>query len=584
MQHLNDIETYEHVSYNPIPVIIESRDGFLKEFKIQLTTAEIAAIKNVYSNKINTFYVLPKIHKCPKINDKVQNTNSYYVEIKFPIDLSSRPIVSQCHFILKPLDILITKLLKPLQTLVRSYIKDSFDFIQKLSKYDTLSNHIFLTFDINSLYTNISYDLGKCAIKFYYSKYKNILNSRFSLKFILKSIKLLLFNNYFTFNKVTYVQKTGTAMGASFSPIYATLAVGYLEETINPDNNFNINCINYFKENFFRFIDDCFIIWKTDLCQPNIVLEKLNSLNPKLIYTMNKSINEIKYLDIKINNNNNKINTDISYKETNNHLYLHFHSYHPRHIKRNIPYCLMYRINKLVSDDLTKKHRFLQIKRHLLKLKYPIKLINNAIKKCYSPHLPKVKPTEKYFNHIIEYNNQIDVGFTKESFENLKSLPTPLVKNINKYNLRNIFTQSNNLIYLLNSYKITDRCVRKCNKINCMLCNELILYKNQITVNDKKVKLNRSVNCKSFNVIYILFCAGCDKFYVGKTEQPLHKRINLHRSQAKKPDPILPVSKHLYQCSNSKFYVSVLQICNNSDNLSSSENFFINYLSPSLNF
>ena len=49
------------------------------------------------------------------------------------------------------------------------------------------------------------------------------------------------------------------------------------------------------------------------------------------------------------------------------------------------------------------------------------------------------------------------------------------------------------------------------------------------TINGKTCKLEGG-NCKHRNVIYLFQCTICSICYVGKTDQPLHKRVNGHRN------------------------------------------------------
>ena len=42
-------------------------------------------------------------------------------------------------------------------------------------------------------------------------------------------IELVLQNNYFKFNDISYSQKTGTALGSSMAPAYASLFMGKFE-------------------------------------------------------------------------------------------------------------------------------------------------------------------------------------------------------------------------------------------------------------------------------------------------------------------------------------------------------------------
>ena len=88
------------------------------------------------------------------------------------------------------------------------------------------------SFDVESLYSNIPHELGIEAINYWLNKYPENIRARFSKKFILEGIELILNNNSFYFDVSFYRQIKGTAMGTKFAPIYATLAIAYLEEKL----------------------------------------------------------------------------------------------------------------------------------------------------------------------------------------------------------------------------------------------------------------------------------------------------------------------------------------------------------------
>ena len=115
---------------------------------------------------------------------------------------------------------------------MKSYIKDTIDFLTKLPEstdpYATL-----VTFDVESLYTNIQHTLGLDAIKFWLEKHPEDIPSRINKNFILEGIKLILENNYFCFNNEFYLHVKCPAMGTKVAPIYSTLVLTYLEEKKN---------------------------------------------------------------------------------------------------------------------------------------------------------------------------------------------------------------------------------------------------------------------------------------------------------------------------------------------------------------
>lgn len=68
-----------------------------------------------------------------------------------------------------------------------------------------------------------------------------------------------------------------------------------------------------------------------------------------------------------VRNEKGHIETDIYYKETDGKQYLLFDSWHPRHTKTNIPFCLARRILTIVSDDETITERFRELEKFLTK-------------------------------------------------------------------------------------------------------------------------------------------------------------------------------------------------------------------------
>ena len=68
---------------------------------------------------------------------------------------------------------LIDILLKPFISKVQSYVKDDIDFLKYVPKIVS-QNTLLVSFDIVSLYTNISHDLGIKAINSWLTKYPEL--------------------------------------------------------------------------------------------------------------------------------------------------------------------------------------------------------------------------------------------------------------------------------------------------------------------------------------------------------------------------------------------------------------------------
>ena len=95
-----------------------------------------------------------------------------------------------------------------------------------------------------------------------------------------------------------------------------------------------------------RYIDDGFIFY-LDSINISVYKHLLNNMHPDINFTFGspKDIllpdgsiaKKLDFLDITIIlHQSAKIDTDIFYKDTNNHDYLNYERHHPNHIKRNI--------------------------------------------------------------------------------------------------------------------------------------------------------------------------------------------------------------------------------------------------------
>ena len=118
---------------------------------------------------------------------------------------------------------------------IRSYVKDTTDFIKKLEAIGTLPpNCLLVTLNVTSLYTNIPNKEGLDAAKRLLSRYRPEQNLKPSNQTIIELLEMVLSMNNFTFNGDHYIQVGGTAMGTKAAPGFAIV----LWETLR--NNLSI--------------------------------------------------------------------------------------------------------------------------------------------------------------------------------------------------------------------------------------------------------------------------------------------------------------------------------------------------------
>ena len=156
-----------------------------------------------------------------------------------------------------------------------------------------------MTFDVN-LYSNIPHNFELGALDYWLENHPESLHARFNNEFVLECAKFILQNNNMKFNNEYYNQIKGTAMGTIFAPTYATLSTKYFEIKLYSVCTFKYGELlaEFIKENWNRFLDDCYTVLKSSQIRPEKLLLTLNSINPSIQFTMEYSKDQTPFLDI----------------------------------------------------------------------------------------------------------------------------------------------------------------------------------------------------------------------------------------------------------------------------------------------
>ncbi len=164
--------------------------------------------------------------------------------------------------------------IKPFVQKLPSYIRDSTDFINKISELQDLSDTVLLlTLDISSLYTNITHKNGLNALTYYLAECDE--TSFPPSDFLVDMASYVLKYNYFNFDKDFYLQVNGMAMGSIFAPNYANLFMRYFEHRYVYNCDVNPFCSHIMK--WYRYIDDIFCIFWGDLEESHEFVTVLNT-------------------------------------------------------------------------------------------------------------------------------------------------------------------------------------------------------------------------------------------------------------------------------------------------------------------
>ena len=151
----------------------------------------------VNKTKFGRFYLLPKIHKM-----------LYNVLV--------RPVISNSRYYTENISAFLGYHPQPIAQKVKSYIKDTNDFLCKLDALPSLpEDTILCTIDVVGLYPNIPHEDGLVAMRkaFDARDNKTVLTDSFT-----ELAECVLKNNIFEHNTSFYKQLRGTAIGTKMAP------------------------------------------------------------------------------------------------------------------------------------------------------------------------------------------------------------------------------------------------------------------------------------------------------------------------------------------------------------------------------
>ena len=186
---LGDTNIYEEVPNDAKPlmnIILNTLENIRKRGDVCTDSLNYFLFKDA---KFARFYLLPKIHK------RLCN-------------VPMRPVISNCGYYTENISSFLDFHLQPIAKKVKSYIKDTNDFLKKLRSLTNLpGNSLLCTMDVVGLYPNIPHDEGLSALR-------KRLNERdkkdVSTDTLVELAELVLKNSIFNFNKRTLKQKRGT--------------------------------------------------------------------------------------------------------------------------------------------------------------------------------------------------------------------------------------------------------------------------------------------------------------------------------------------------------------------------------------
>ena len=242
-------------------------------------------------------------------------------------------------------------LLAPRYNILKAYVKNennnaknSTTFSNYIRNIPIKDDEIMVSFDVTSLYTNISIIDTLNIIKFYVNSDDQFTRKKVipQDKLFLDLVHLVLTSTWYMFNSQFYQQNDGIAMGGPASSTTGEIYMQAYEHTA-------ITTAMHPPKVWERFVDEVYSILK------RMHLENVfHHINNNDTFTMEQEGNgELAFLDTLLKRNNEAISVLVYRKPTYTEQYLHYSSHHQTSKKESVvsslfnrPYSIITNINK----------------------------------------------------------------------------------------------------------------------------------------------------------------------------------------------------------------------------------------------
>ena len=228
----------------------------------------------------------------------------------------------------------------------------------------------------------------------------------FRIQEIIKLLKFLIENTYFTYDNEYYINQAGLTTGGHTSGAYAEIIVDYTYKEA-----LKITPIE--PKGLSTYVDDAWLLWTGTLEQFLTFLSNLNSIWPTLNFTYEEEENNIiNVLDLKIIRNKDNMTFAFHQKSTHSGTYLNYNSHCSMSIKTNI---IFTETKRIINAHSNKDHIWPdleKLKDHLINSEYPEDVINKFIIKAVN-HKDDPNKIKKEYDYLLQIP-YISAPFTRK--------------------------------------------------------------------------------------------------------------------------------------------------------------------------
>ena len=429
-----------------------------------------------------------------------------------------------------------------------TYMLDStVTFLSKLKSFIFGSNDVLVSFDVESLFTNVPLKETINLITDYLYD-KNNGNKPPFTKLVFKNMLKLATGGFFMYNGKLYTQVDGVTMGSPLGPTLANFFLAHLESKLFHKNE------QTYPKLYLRYVDDVFSVFSSDVDFMHF-FHVLNNMHKNIRFTYEVGNSNLAFLDTEVSIVNAEFESWVYRKKTNTNVILNAFAMCPNEWKKGLVYCFLNRAWIICSSQTRFQEEVETLKQIFTKNGYSINFFQKKLKEFL---------TKKQSNSPL--NESVPDDENKRYILLIPFIGKPSL--IFKRKICEIFKQA---------YDVELSCV----------------------FGSFKVKNYFSLKCQSSpylisNVTYKYTCQrDADAFYIGETCRHIGMRAEEHLDCLSKTRKPTAVGDHILNCDGCKGALKskklsyknfeILNKCRTKFDCEVKEAFLVKKLKPKLN-
>ena len=258
-------------------------------------------------------------------------------------------------------------------------INSTKNFIDKLKSHSFSANDVCVSFDVESLFTNVPLleIINDIADSMYTDSYPFPTPEDSNAKRLTKPVFIKLLRlcteGIFLYKDNIYKQIDGCAMGSPLGPTLANWFLGKIER-----ENIFIDTLNDFNPNFYvRYVDDVFAVFDSrEKCDQFFAY--INNLHTNLKFTVEYPQDTLPFLDVEVKLHDGFIETWVYRKSTNTGVLMNFNAVAPVQWKRSLITCLLNRAFIVCSTYALFLEEVKRLKAIFISNAYPASFFDNV--------------------------------------------------------------------------------------------------------------------------------------------------------------------------------------------------------------